>query len=205
MLGCKEWLVGCGVFAEVFASDRLETRQGPVFATGSGCFAQLCLFVIVIDARVQISGSNESNDDDLWGWSSAISVSISLSLHTAKLACGWTYRLLDRVSRLTVSIARSGPRASGSEMQVSHGVWLEMVEGAFFALRLKCRALSAFRLVRSTQHYQLAHRRNGRRYRHREGVGFGQPLTWRFGGFVSGRLSTIDCRAPAATPEEGRS
>lgn len=31
----------------------------------------------------------------------------------------------------------------------------------------------------------------------------GLPLTWRYGRFVSGRLSTrINCRLPAATPEE---
>ena len=30
------------------------------------------------------------------------------------------------------------------------------------------------------------------------------PLTWRYSRFVSGRLSTrINCRLPAATPEEG--
>lgn len=43
MLGCNEWLVG---YDGVFASDRLETRQGPFDRVW--LFAQLCLFVIVI-------------------------------------------------------------------------------------------------------------------------------------------------------------
>lgn len=42
------WWSTTEAFAQTDSTDR-------VFSTGSGfCFAQLCLFVIVIDARVQI-------------------------------------------------------------------------------------------------------------------------------------------------------
>lgn len=52
MLGCNEWLVGRG---GLLLRPLLKQTRQTGSSTGSDfCFAQLCLFVIVIDARVQI-------------------------------------------------------------------------------------------------------------------------------------------------------
>ena len=156
--------------------------------------------MIVIDARVQ-TGLTKT----LWIliYPSAI---LSISPLTTELTCGWTYRLLDLCFEssqlLTVSIARSGPRASGSEIASvpwgSNGMVELFCSCDWIARSAQCFAFNANPINRHTDIMDEALLAP---------QAIDLPLTWRYSRFVSGRLSTrINCRLPAAaTSEERRS